>query len=403
MEAGTAGGTEPGGDDAGCHILHVDMDAFFASVEIRRRPELKGLPVVVGWAGARGVVTSASYEARAFGIRSAMPSAQARARCPHAIFIAPDMKAYAEASRDVMAVFRDFTPLVEPLSVDEAFLDVSGAQRLFGSPAQIGAAIRARMVQQHRLTCSIGVAPNKFLAKLGSARAKPDGMIVIPVDKQLEFLHPLPISALWGVGKRTEEALRRLGLSTVGDVAQASQGLLRAAVGQALAAHLSQLAWGRDSRRVSTERIDKSLGSETTFETDVDNADALRRTVLWLSQQVASRARSAGTAGRTVSVKLRFADFRTITRSRTLSGPTDVAHEIFHTAWELCEAARGGEKLRLVGVRLEGLLETSGTAGPARQLALDEPEHGWRDAEVAADAVAKRFGNGAVRPASLVE
>lgn len=385
--------------DAGCHILHVDMDAFFASVEVRRRPELRGKPVVVGGGGMRGVVTSATYEARKYGIHSAMPGAQARARCPHAIFLPPDMKAYAEASRQVMAVFRDFTPLVEPLSVDEAFLDVAGAARLFGSPASIAAQIRSRMATSLELTCSIGVAANKFLAKLGSTRAKPDGMIVIPADKPLEFLHPLPVSALWGVGKRTEEALRRLGMSTVGDVADASKGLLRAAVGQALAAHLHELSWARDSRRVSTERQDKSIGSETTFEIDVDDADFLRRTLLALSRQVAERARAGGIAGRTVSVKLRFADFRTISRARTAAAPTDVAHEIFHTAWELCEAARGGQKLRLLGVRLEGLLEL---AGSTRQLALDEPEHNWRDAEVATDAVAKRFGRGAVAPASLV-
>ncbi len=376
------------------------MDAFFASVEIRRRPALRGLPVVVGGTGNRGVVTSATYEARAFGIRSAMPAMRARALCPHAIFLPGDMQAYAEASRAVMALFREFTPLVEQLSVDEAFLDVSGARRLFGTPEEIAVLIRRRMAAEQQLTCSIGVAPNKFLAKLGSTRAKPDGMIVIPPDGVLEFLHPLPVSALWGVGKRTEESLRRMGLSTVGDVAQASRAMLRAAVGQAAAEHLHELAWGRDSRRVSTERVDKSLGSETTFETDVADAEALRRTILWLSQQVATRARAADTAGRTISVKLRFADFRTITRSRTLHTPTDVAQEIFRTAVELTEAARGGQKLRLIGVRLEGLVEV---AGSARQPALDEPEHSWRDAEVATDAVTAKFGRGVVRPASLVK
>jgi len=387
-------------DDAGCHILHVDMDAFYASVEVRRRPELRGKPVIVGGAGPRGVVSSASYEARAFGVRSAMPGMQARARCPQAIFLPVDMRAYIEASREVMAVFRDITPLVEPLSVDEAFLDVAGAQRLFGSPATIAALIRRRMVDVLRLTCSIGVAGNKFLAKLGSTRAKPDGMIVIPVGKQLEFLHPLPISALWGVGEKTEQTLKRHGLATVSDIAHAPMGLLRSAVGVALAEHLYSLAWARDSRRVSTDRVDKSLGSETTFDVDVSDADTLRRTLLSLSQQVAARARASGVAGRTVSVKLRFADFKTISRSRTLPVPTDVAQEIFRTVCELLEAARGGQRLRLVGVRLEGLV---GTAGSARQPALDEPEHTWRDAELAADAVWARFGRGAVGPASLVE
>lgn len=375
------------------------MDAFYASVEVRRRPELRGKPVIVGGAGPRGVVSSASYEARRFGVRSAMPGVQARARCPQGIFLPVDMEAYVEASREVMAVFRDVTPLVEPLSVDEAFLDVAGAQRLFGTPATIAARIRRRMADDLRLTCSIGVAANKFLAKLGSTRAKPDGMIVIPAAKQLEFLHPLPISALWGVGEKTELTLKRYGLTTVADIAHAPIGLLRSAVGVALAEHLHALAWARDSRRVTTDRVEKSLGSETTFEVDVSDADVLRRTVLWLSQQVAVRARASGVAGRTVAVKIRFADFKTISRSRTLAAPTDVAQEIFRTVWELLEAARGGQRLRLIGVRLEGL---TGTDGSARQPALDEPEHTWRDAEVAADAVWARFGRGAVGPASLV-
>ncbi|HEX6684845.1 MAG TPA: DNA polymerase IV [Candidatus Limnocylindrales bacterium] len=386
-------------DDTGCHILHVDMDAFYASVEVRRRPELRGKPVIVGGAGPRGVVSSASYEARAFGVRSAMPGAQARARCPQGIFLPVDMKVYVEASHEVMAVFRDVTPLVEPLSVDEAFLDVAGAQRLFGSPAEIARLIRRRMADDLRLTCSIGVAGNKFLAKLGSTRAKPDGLIVVPVAGQLEFLHPLPISALWGVGEKTELTLKRYGLASVADIANAPIGLLRSAVGVALAEHLHALAWARDSRRVSTDRVDKSLGSETTFDVDVSDADTLRRTVLSLSQQVAARARASGVAGRTVAVKLRFADFKTISRSRTLPAPTDVAHEIFRTVWELLEAARGGQRLRLVGVRLEGL---STSTGSAHQLAFDEPERTWRDAEVATDAVSARFGRGAVAPASLV-
>jgi DNA polymerase-4 len=343
------------------------------------------------------VVSSASYEARVYGIRSAMPGMQARAKCPHAIFLPVDMEAYAQASREVMAIFRDITPLVEPLSVDEAFLDVAGAQRLFGSPAEIGALIRRRMTEDLRLTCSIGVAPNKFLAKLGSTRAKPDGMLIIPAGKILEFLHPLPISALWGVGERTAETLRRLGLSTIGDVAAAPIGMLRGALGPALAAHLNALSWARDTRRVSTERVEKSIGTETTFDVDIDDVVRLRRTLLALSQEVAGRARKAEMGGRTVAVKVRFGDFRTISRSRTLPGPTDVAHEIFQVAWELFEPARGGQKIRLAGVRLDNLVP----AGD-RQPMLGEPEHGWRDAELATDAVTARFGRGVVGPASLV-
>ncbi|MEU7822302.1 DNA polymerase IV [Catellatospora sp. NPDC049133] len=396
---GAPKGFGPDGDDSGCPFLHIDMDAFFAAVEVRRRPELRGLPVVVGGTGGRGVVSSASYEARAYGVRSAMPTAMARSRCPQAIFIPPDMTAYAEASRAVMALFRDITPLVEQLSVDEAFLDVSGSRRLFGPPAEIARLIRRRVAEEQRLTCSIGVAPNKFLAKLGSTRAKPDGMLVIPADKTLKFLRPLPVSVLWGVGERTEEALHRLGLRTVADVADATPSLLRAAVGQSLAAHLHELAWGRDPRQVNTEHQEKSIGAEVTFDTDLGEPEALRKALLALAQKVAGRARAAGQAGRTVSIKVRFADFRTISRSRTLPGPTDVAHDILATAWELFEAVRAQQRIRLVGVRLEGLLAAEGAV---RQLALGEEEDGWREAEVASDAVIARFGRGAVRPASLL-
>jgi DNA polymerase IV len=396
---GLPAGFGPAGDDSGCPILHVDMDAFFASVEVRRRPELRGLPVVVGGAGNRGVVSSASYEARKFGIRSAMPGAVARSRCPQAIFLPPDMAAYAQASREVMAAFRDVTPLVEPLSVDEAFLDVSGSVRLFGGPAAIATQLRRRIATEQGLTCSIGVAPTKFLAKLGSTLAKPDGMVVIPADRALEFLHPLAVDVLWGVGERTAESLRKVGLRTVGDVAAAPIGLLRAAVGQAAAAHLHQLAAGRDTRPVVTDHVEKSISAEVTFDVDLSDESALRRAMLGLAQRVAVRARAAGHAGRTVSIKVRFSDFRTISRSRTLSAQTDVAQEMFATAWELFTVLGATERIRLLGVRLEGLISAEGAH---RQLTLGAPEHGWRDAEVAADAIAARFGRGAVRPASLL-
>src|SRR4051794_38651985 len=228
------------------------MDAFFASVEVRRRPELRGRPVVVGGAGPRGVVSSASYEARRYGVRSAMPSSRARALCPQAVFLPPDFAAYSAASEAVMRIFHDVTPLVEPLSLDEAFLDVAGAQRLLGRPAVIAAAIRSRIREEQALTCSVGVAPSKFVAKLGSTRAKPDGVIVVPAADVLEFLHPLPVDALWGVGERAAETLHRLGLRTVGELARAPVGMLRAAVGEA-AAQLHELSWGRDPRRVVAE------------------------------------------------------------------------------------------------------------------------------------------------------
>ncbi|MET3426160.1 DNA polymerase-4 [Actinoplanes tereljensis] len=389
----------PDADDAGCTILHVDMDAFFASVAVRSHPELRGKPVVVGGVGPRGVVSSASYEARRFGVRSAMPTARARALCPQAVFLPVDGPAIAEASRAVMAIFRDVTPLVEPLSSDEAFLDVAGAQRLLGRPAEIARQIRTRMLAEQELTCSVGVAPTKFVAKLGSTRAKPDGMLVVPAGLVLDFLHPLPVDALWGVGERAAETLRRLGLTTVGELARAPMGMLRRAVGEASAAHLHELSWGRDPRRVTPEHVEKSIGAEMTFDVDVADPLVIRRSLLALAEKVGARVRAAGQVGRTVSIKVRLADFRTVNRSRTVPTSTDVAREIFEISWGLFEALGASDHIRLVGVRVEGL---SAAATTSRQLSLGEPEHGWREAEAAADAVAARFGGARVGPASLL-
>ncbi|GGM38173.1 DNA polymerase IV [Micromonospora sonchi] len=389
----------PDADDTGCPILHVDMDAFYASVEVRHRPELRGRAVVVGGVGPRGVVSSASYEARRYGVRSAMPTMRARALCPHAVFLPPDFTRYIAASRAVMQIFRDVTPLVEPLSLDEAFLDVAGARRLFGPPAAIARRIRERVATEQGLTCSVGVASNKFLAKLGSTRAKPDGLLVVPAARALDFLHPLPVSALWGVGERSEQALLRLGLRTVGDLAAAPLGMLRTALGEAAAAHLHELAAGRDPRRVSPEQAEKSIGAEVTFDVDVGDPDEIRRALLALAEKVGARLRAAGQVGRTVSVKVRMADFRTVTRSRTLGVPTDVAREMFDTAWSLFTVLPAGELIRLVGVRAEGLTAAETTP---RQLALGAPERGWREAEAVADAAAARFGRSVIGPASLL-
>jgi DNA polymerase IV len=389
----------PDADDAGCTILHVDMDAFFASVAVRARPELRGKPVVVGGVGPRGVVSSASYEARRYGVRSAMPTARARALCPHAVYLPVDGPAVATASAAVMAIFRDVTPLVEPLSSDEAFLDVAGAQRLLGRPAEIARQIRERMQAEQHLTCSVGVAPTKFVAKLGSTRAKPDGMLVVPAPLVLDFLHPLPVESLWGVGEKAAETLRRLGLTTVGELAEAPFGMLRRAVGEAAAGHLHELAWGRDPRRVTPEREEKSIGAETTFDTDVSDRAVLRRSLLALSEKVGARLRASGQVGRTIVIKVRMADFRTVNRSRTVPTSTDVAREIFEISWGLFEALGPTQDIRLVGVRVEGLTATATTS---RQLSLGEPERGWREAETAADAVAARFGRASVGPASLL-
>jgi len=381
-------------------VLHVDMDAFYASVEVRRDPQLRGRPVLVGGTGRRSVVCAASYEARVFGVHSAMPMARARRLCPTAVVIPPDFAAYSAASNAVMAVFHEVTPLVEPLSLDEAFLDVAGAIRRMGPPAAIGAWIRERVATQERLTCSVGVASTKFVAKLASARCKPNGLLVVPRDGVLDFLHPLPVAALWGVGERTEEVLVRHGLRTVADLARTDVATLTAALGPSLGAHLHALAWGRDERDVVPHEPEKSCGAEETFAEDISDPDVIHRELLRLAERTASRLRQSGHVGRTIAIKVRFADFRTITRSRTLPIATDVTHEVYATARDLYDAlALGSTPLRLVGVRVEKLIPAQGAL---EQLAFDSPAVGRRDAELAVDRAARRFGDGAVRPASLV-
>jgi len=388
-------------DDTGCHILHVDMDAFYASVEIRDRPDLAGQPVIVGSPSGRSVVLSASYEARTFGVRSAMPAVRARRLCPQAIFIPPRRSVYSEVSRRVMAVFRSVTPMVEPLALDEAFLDVSGALRRLGSPASIGAAIRRQIEADHGITCSVGVAPRKFVAKIASVRCKPDGLLVVPRDGVLEFLHPLPVSALWGVGERTGQTLARLGLATVGDIAHTPLATLQHHLGTAAGSHLAALAWGQDRRAVTPHAPDKSIGAEETFAADITDPDVVRRELLRLSERTARALREAGCVARTVTVKLRLANFTTLTRSRTLPEPTDLARTIYATACALWEASGLDRqaRLRLAGVRATGLVPASAAA---TQLAFGDRPTGWREAEQAMDRIARRFGTGTVRPAALV-
>jgi DNA polymerase-4 len=381
-------------------MLHIDMDAFYASVELIDRPELKGQPVIVGGGGGRSVVLSATYEARREGVHSAMPMGRARRLCPRAVVIEPDHQRYADVSRGVMEIFRSITPLVEPLSLDEAFLDVSGAVRRLGPPTRIAELIRDRVADEQRITGSVGIAATKFVAKLASSQAKPDGLLVVPRDQTVVFLHGLAVGALWGVGERTEETLHRLGLVSVADIAHTPLDTLRRALGEAVGTQLHELSWGRDPRRVVPERVEKSIGAEETFRTDIDDPQVIHRELLRLSERVAARVRSAGLLGRTVIIKIRFADFSTITRSRTLSEHTDVARVVHATALELY--ARLGldrARLRLVGVRLEGLIDIS--AGH-HQLALGERSQSWREAEQAVDRASARFGAGAVRPASLV-
>ena len=395
-----AGPGEPLADDTGCPIVHVDMDAFFASVETRRRPELAGTPVIVGGTGPRGVVSSANYLAREYGVRSAMPMSRARRLCPRAMVLPPDLASYSAVSRGVMEIFRSMTPVVEPRSLDEAFLDVSGATRLLGPPARIGELIRARVEAQYGLTCSVGVAPSKFLAKLASARCKPDGLLVVPATGGIEFLHPLPLAALWGVGARTADRLSQLGLRTVADVANTPRSTLQKLIGQSAGAHLHELAWGRDESRVVPDGQEKSIGADETFDADVGDPTAIHREFLRLADRTAARLRAAGQVGRTVSIKVRFTDFSTITRSRTLPDPTDVGREIYAEARQLYDGlGLDRTPIRLIGVRVEGLVRV---ADAPRQLLLGARSSGWREADQAVDRAVSRFGAGVIRPAALV-
>jgi len=387
-------------DDSESSILHVDMDAFFASVELLERPDARGKPAIVGHAGGRGVVTSATYEARRYGVRSAMPMSQALRLCPSAIILPPHYERYTEYSARVMDIFHEVTPLVEPLSIDEAFLDVSGARRLLGSPRRIAELIRSRVLEETGLTCSVGVAATKFMAKLASGRAKPDGLLVVPRAETLCFLRPLPVGALWGVGASTQASLERMGLLTVADLADAPLHVLQKAVGDASGRRLHDLANGRDARRVVTESREKSIGHENTFGTDVGDLDTLRREFLRLSGRVGERLRKHELVARTVAIKVRFSDFRTITRSRTLAEPTNVGRRLFEEAWDVFDALGLDVRqtpLRLIGVRAEQLLDAGGDA-----LALWDPDEEWRETERTLDAVSARFGRGMIGPASLV-
>jgi len=384
-------------DDPRAHILHVDMDAFYASVELLDHPELLGRPVIVGHRSARSVVTAATYEARRYGVNSAMPMALALRRCPQAVVLEPHFERYAHYSREVMRILGDVTPHVEQLSVDEAFLDVAGAYRLLGSSWRIGTLLRERVYAETGLRCSAGAASTKFVAKLASGRAKPDGLLVVPADATVAFLHPLPVSALWGVGGKSEEVLVRLGLRTIGDLAHAPREMLRRALGDAGAERLHELSWGRDPRPVAPGREEKSIGHETTFETDATDVAELHRVLLQLADGVGQRLRRAGVMARTVALKLRFEDFTTISRSRTLPEPTDLGRRLYEEARALYDQANaGGRPVRLIGVRAEQL------TGEVAALGLWDDDEDWREAEQAVDAIVERFGSGAVRPASLL-
>ncbi len=387
-----------------CPILHVDMDAFYASVATRERPDLAGVPVIVGGGSGRGVVLSANYHARHYGVRSGMPGSRARRLCPHAVAVAPDYDAFSTVSTAVMETFRRITPLVEAVSLDEAFLDVRGAARRLGSPLEIAERLRALVHDEQGVTCSVGVAASVSVAKLASRRAKPDGVVVVPPEEITAFLHPLEVGELWGVGEKTRDLLQRFGLVTVGDVAHTPLRTLQRAVGDHLGRHLHELAWGADRRelvpRSTADDPERSMGANETFGHDTDDRDVITRELLRLTARVTRRMRAASVVGRTVTLTVRFADFTTLTRSRSLPEATDVTREVHDTVVRLYDAlGLQRARVRLVGVRVEGLVPRSTVH---RQLVLGEREHGWADADRAVDRARFRFGTDAVRPASLL-
>ena len=377
-------------------ILHVDMDAFFAAIEQRDRPELRGTPVVVGGDPAsRGVVAAASYEARRFGIHSAMPAAEARRRCPQAVFLPGRGARYREVSAQVMEILRAFTPLVEQVSVDEAFLDVTGCERLFGPAEEIARRIQERIVEELGLTASIGVAPNKFLAKLGSEYRKPAGLTVIRPEAVGEFLRELPLTALWGVGQATAERLSRLGLRTVGQLADYPVELLERQLGEH-GRRLHELAHGQDDSPVAPGGERKSMSAETTFAHDTTDRETLERALLGLSEQVGRRLRQAGLAGQTVTLKVRFSDFRTLTRRVTRPEPINEDLALYQRARGLLQPyLRGHKPLRLVGVAVSGL-----TRG--RPLTLFASPSATEAVDRALDRVRDKFGTQALQRGRLV-
>ena len=383
-------------------ILHCDMDAFYASVEERERPELVGKPVIVGGSPEkRGVVSAANYVARRYGVHSAMPAATARRLCPQGIYLPPRIDFYAEISRQIREIFERFTPLVEPLSLDEAFLDVTGSEGLFGPAMEIGRQIKQAIRKELHLVVSVGVAPNKFLAKIASDLKKPDALVVVEPDKVQEFLDPLPVERLWGVGRESSKVFQRLGIRTIGQLRQHPLDMLQARFGSS-GEHLWNLAYGRDDRTVVPEREARSISNETTFERDVSDMEVLRAWLVDLVEQVGYRLRRHGLRGRTVHLKIRFADFSLITRSKTLAEPTDITDELWRAVDELlCHRLPAVHlPVRLVGMGVSGLDDT----GQVQCLLFDQDDRQKQTRlDSVVDRLKERFGTDALRRGSSLE
>lgn len=376
-------------------ILHIDMDAFYASVEERDRPELVGKPVIVGGTPeGRGVVAAANYAARKFGVHSAMPAATAKRLCPQAIVLKPRMSYYAEVSTQIREIFHRYTPLVEPLSLDEAFLDVAGSESLFGAAADIGQRIKSEIRHELHLTASVGVASNKFLAKIASDLEKPDGFVVVAPGTEQDFLDPLPVSRLWGVGRVTDAKLERLGIRTIGQLRRRPAETLRGLFGQQ-GDHLWKLAHAIDDRCVVPDRDAKSISHETTFAVDITDMESLHGWLLHLVEQVAWRLRKKGLVGTTVQIKVRYGDFQTVTRAQSVSAPTNTTHEIWEVASRLLSDRLPNRKLRvrLIGVGVSGLA-TAEQLQP--ELFADEDRESQRRLDQALDGIRDRFGRGAL-------
>lgn len=394
------------------YILHADMDAFYASIEQRDRPELRGLPVIVGANSARGVVSAASYEARKFGVRSAMPGFRARALCPNGIFIAPNMARYAEVSEQVHSVFQEFTPEIEPIALDEAFLDITGSERLFGGPMPLATQLKRRVRELTGLTVTVAVAPNKLVAKIACTLAKPDGLRVVQQSEVRSLLAPLPVRKLWGVGPVLAEKLQRLGIMTLGDLVAHDPVQLARDLGER-AAELQALAAGHDLRPVISERSAKSIGEENTFESNVLDRELVSAALTTHADEVARRLRRSGYIGHTITLKIKLGQARSrraarvpgeqgdepvyplLTRAKTLRVPTDDGRVIREVALELWDKAQVGEPVRLLGISVSQLEQSqraqldlfAESARPKRQLG------------VALDAIRQRFGKDAIGPA----